>query len=351
MPAAIAVGIVLAGAFVAALMYKPVAAAALVVVILGLAGVEFYDKVAEKGYRPAVVPGIVACVAAPVAAYWLGDGTLPLAIAFGFMATCALIAEASDHHPEWLNVYRTVDVWLTKLEEYLGSGHSVREIRELLKEHEVTAPVASFQGGLFGSGESAQESWKHFAQRVKLCSALGIGTLVVACDLVRPICQADVDRANESLLRAATAAGEHGIRIALEFRAEAALGNNLQTAAALVNEVGHPSLGICLDLFHYYVGPSKQEDLAYLTTDNLFHVQLCDIADTPREFARDADRILPGDGDIDCGPLIARLREIDYQGCVSIELMNPQIWQVPPRQFGEVAMTALRKVLGLASMA
>jgi 4a-hydroxytetrahydrobiopterin dehydratase len=33
--------------------------------------------------------------------------------AFGFMATCALIAEASDHHPEWLNVYRTVEVWLT----------------------------------------------------------------------------------------------------------------------------------------------------------------------------------------------------------------------------------------------
>jgi phosphatidate cytidylyltransferase len=29
------------------------------------------------------VTGIVTCVAAPIAAYWLGDGTLPLAIAFG----------------------------------------------------------------------------------------------------------------------------------------------------------------------------------------------------------------------------------------------------------------------------
>jgi phosphatidate cytidylyltransferase len=87
MPAAIAVGLVLAGAFIAALMYRPVAAAALVVVILGLAAVEFYDKVAEKGYRPAVVPGIVACVAAPLTAYWLGVGALPLVFAFGFMAT------------------------------------------------------------------------------------------------------------------------------------------------------------------------------------------------------------------------------------------------------------------------
>ena len=87
MPTAIAVGLLLAAGFIGALMYKPVAAAAFIVVILGLAAVEFYDKVAEKGYRPAVVPGIVTCVAGPLAAYWLGDATLPLVLAFGFMAT------------------------------------------------------------------------------------------------------------------------------------------------------------------------------------------------------------------------------------------------------------------------
>jgi 4a-hydroxytetrahydrobiopterin dehydratase len=30
--------------------------------------------------------------------------------AFGFMARVALVAEAMDHHPEWLNVYKTVRV-------------------------------------------------------------------------------------------------------------------------------------------------------------------------------------------------------------------------------------------------
>ncbi|CAN5475252.1 4a-hydroxytetrahydrobiopterin dehydratase [soil metagenome] len=32
--------------------------------------------------------------------------------AFGFMARAALIAEKSDHHPEWRNVYKTVEVVL-----------------------------------------------------------------------------------------------------------------------------------------------------------------------------------------------------------------------------------------------
>lgn len=33
--------------------------------------------------------------------------------AFGFMARVALVAEKLDHHPEWSNVYRTVDVLLS----------------------------------------------------------------------------------------------------------------------------------------------------------------------------------------------------------------------------------------------
>jgi 4a-hydroxytetrahydrobiopterin dehydratase len=33
--------------------------------------------------------------------------------AFGFMARVALVAEKSDHHPEWRNVYKTVEVVLT----------------------------------------------------------------------------------------------------------------------------------------------------------------------------------------------------------------------------------------------
>jgi 4a-hydroxytetrahydrobiopterin dehydratase len=32
--------------------------------------------------------------------------------AFGFMARAALVAEKNDHHPEWRNVYKTVEVLL-----------------------------------------------------------------------------------------------------------------------------------------------------------------------------------------------------------------------------------------------
>jgi sugar phosphate isomerase/epimerase len=79
-------------------------------------------------------------------------------------------------------------------------------------------------------------------------------------------------------------------------------------------------------------------------------VQVSDIADVPREMASDADRILPGEGSSPVDDLVRRLGEIGYPGAVAIELLNPALWRVPPRQFGEIAMTALRTALGQSEM-
>ncbi len=245
---------------------------------------------------------------------------------------------------------QAVELWLGKLEGYLDS-HAPADVRRLLETHEVAAPVASFQGGLLTSqGEFRKAHWESFTKRLGLCRELGVETLVVAGDISGELTQQDLDRVRVSLVDAANQAAAAGLRVALEFQGRASLANNLQTAASLVAEIGHPALGLCFDLFHYYIGPSKTEDLALLGAENLFHVQLCDLMGQPREFATDADRILPGDGDFDFGPIVARMREIGYTGYVAVELMNPQIWQIPPRSVGEVAMTALRKTLGLAAM-
>src|SRR5207248_2440581 len=213
---------------------------------------------------------------------------------------------------------------------------SAADTRKLLQDRDVTPVAASYQGGLLLSqGEARRAHFDHFRRRLDLCASLAIPTLIVVADFVEKVDGADLERAVVSLKQAAQWAGGAGVRLALEFRGRATFCASLDTALALVGQCGEPNVGVNLDVFHYYTGPSKFQDLDLLTAQNLAFVQLCDLAGVPREVAADADRNLPGDGDLRLQPIIDRLRAIGYDGWVSLELMNPTLWQTEPRQVAE----------------
>jgi sugar phosphate isomerase/epimerase len=157
--------------------------------------------------------------------------------------------------------------------------------------------------------------------------------------------QTDLERAVVSLKQAAQWAAAFGVRLALEFRGTNTFCSSLDTALALVAQCGEPNVGVNLDVFHYYTGRSKFEDLALLTPQNLGHVQVSDLAGIPRELASDADRVLPGDGDFQLMPIMKQLRSIGYDGWVSVELMNPVLWQLKATQVAGLAMAALQRLL------
>jgi sugar phosphate isomerase/epimerase len=241
-----------------------------------------------------------------------------------------------------------MEVWLTKLETHLET-HSLDETRRLLTERQMILAAAAYQGGLLLSqGEERRAHFDHFRRRLDLCQQLGIPTLLVVADFTGEVDQTALERAVVSLTQAAQWAAGFGVRLALEFRSRSAFCSSLDTALALVAQCGEPNVGVNLDVFHYYTGPSKLEDLDLLTPATLAHVQLCDVAGVPREMATDADRVLPGDGDFHLGPILERLRAMGYGGWVSLELMNPTLWKAKPVQVAEIGLGALRKVLGLA---
>lgn len=241
-----------------------------------------------------------------------------------------------------------VELWLTKVEEYLES-HSTADVLKTCRDRGLRLVAASFQGGiLLSQGDARRENWRQFERRLDLCTELGIPVLIITAEFLGPFGELEIERAQVSLRQAGEASARRGVKLALEFQARNTFLNNLETAAAFAASVQHPQVGICLDLFHFMSGPSKFEDLACLTPDNLFHVQASDVADRPRELAGDADRILPGDGDYPLAAIFDRLRQIGYRGAVSLELLNPLFWQIPPAQFAEIGLTALRKSLGMA---
>ena len=114
--------------------------------------------------------------------------------------------------------------------------------------------------------------------------------------------------------RASKRAATVGVRLALEplNRYESDIVNNAEEGLALVEEVGHKSLGLLLDTFHMNI-EEAQYDTAIRSaarTDRLFHIHL-----------GDSNRLAPGQGHLDFPTILASLRTVDYRGYLSAELL------------------------------
>lgn len=239
-----------------------------------------------------------------------------------------------------------IEVWLTKLEDHCRQS-TAEQTRKLLKEFGIQPVAAAYQGGLLLSeGEQRREHLDQFQRRLGLCQGLGIPTLIIAADYSDIADLAYLDRACKTLQQIAQLAAAYDVRLALEFHTKARWCSSLETAIALVEACRQPNLGICLDVFHFHTGPSKWHDLGLLTPKLLFHVQVCDVSGTLREFAQDGDRILPGDGDFLLDPVFEQLKRIGYDGWVSVEVLNPTLWKIHAVQVAAMAWRAVQRLIG-----
>ncbi len=81
------VGVIIAAVAVVAFYIGPVTALVLIWAIVVAAAAEFFTALRRGGLRPATLLGLAACAALPLAAYWKGEGALPLVLFLTFAFT------------------------------------------------------------------------------------------------------------------------------------------------------------------------------------------------------------------------------------------------------------------------
>ena len=100
LPAAIAVGAVLAALFFGALRVGEAATVALVVIVLVLAAAEFYRAARPLGYRPATLAGLVGVGGLSVAVHLRGVEAYPIVLAvFAVTVFCWFLLGVERDHP------------------------------------------------------------------------------------------------------------------------------------------------------------------------------------------------------------------------------------------------------------
>src|SRR5690606_20759583 len=132
-------------------------------------------------------------------------------------------------------------------------------------------------------------------------------------------------------LEAAEIARPHNIALMVEFTRNSRLINNLRTSLDLVRRIDHPNIKFMIDLYHFWAGPSKLEDLALIEPGEIHHVHF---AATPRlpplEVAEQKDRAFPGEGIAPLQRILDTLVEKGYDRALSLELFDPVVRSTDP---------------------
>ena len=95
---AVIVGLVLVVLFVGTSFVGPAAVMALVMVVLGIASLEFFTQTSNRGLGAPMVVGVVACLSAPLAAYYMSHLAIALVVVFAFIAGAVSLVGSNDDH-------------------------------------------------------------------------------------------------------------------------------------------------------------------------------------------------------------------------------------------------------------
>jgi sugar phosphate isomerase/epimerase len=143
---------------------------------------------------------------------------------------------------------------------------------------------------------------------------------------------------------------EQGVRIALEpiqreFAHYWSTVSSLGEAAALVGAAG-VDVGLIYDVWHLWREPVEEIERY---RDRIRGVHLADWREPTRTTN---DRVLPGDGAIEFGPILDALR---WDGFYDLEIFSDaelpeSLWQEEPRSLARRGIEALRRTLSTASV-
>ena len=176
---------------------------------------------------------------------------------------------------------------------------------------------------------------------------MALGLRARAINLVEPYGRSvDIPVGIKEFGRVCDRAATSGLRVSLEFMPFSGI-PDLASAWAIVDGADRQNGGLTFDIWHYYRSGPDPLLLSQIPAAKIFTVQLSD----GRLPAHDDllvdlyQRLVPGDGDLDVGGIVATLDGMGALGEVGLEIFGPALTAQPPLEIGRRSTRALRSVL------
>jgi 2-keto-myo-inositol isomerase len=239
-----------------------------------------------------------------------------------------------------------LEIWAKKMEAYL-SQHSVEDLKGLFRNGKVE-PLAinSVEFITFNASWEKTNTINLIQRYADLADKLSCPYIVLVPS-PRPRGISDKKVHEESvnvLLETSDRFKAYKVKFGFEF-----LGfgwcsvTTLEQAFKIVKTVNRDNIGLIIDSFHFFVGGSSIESIKKINPQKIFIFHINDAEKFPKAKLQDAHRLYPGKGGIPLKQITAKLKEIRYDGPVSLEMFRPEYWTRPAEEVARKGMRAIRR--------
>ncbi len=180
---------------------------------------------------------------------------------------------------------------------------------------------------------------------------LGASALLVYCatNLAKDVSIEDgLNRAAERTAKYAKIA--YPVAIGLEPIGRTTLMGGPKAALEIAARSKEPNVGIVMDTFHFHLSRIPDAEVRAIPREKLLLVHVNDSEDLPIEKLRDGNRLHVGHGILPLVETLTTLKEIGYDGLLSIEIFREEYWNQPVEQVVVEAKRSLDAVLAKAGL-
>lgn len=225
----------------------------------------------------------------------------------------------------------------------------IAQVAHLLAEYHL-APVSlmAFNLDVFGD---PSEDLAQVRRAAQYAPELGATMLLIYCAAMVPSGMTHQEARLLAARRVALYADEAApITIALEPIGRTTVMGGPTEALEIARLSDRPNVGIVMDTFHNYLSEVPAAVVRAVPREKLLIVHVNDAEERPIPQLQDGHRLYPGRGILPLQEDLRLLREIGYDGFLSIEIFRPEYWARPPAQVVRESKEALDGVLGRAGV-
>ena len=187
-------------------------------------------------------------------------------------------------------------------------------------------------------------------RRCEMYAAMGLNKVYAATASSKKVTEEDYKAGPQNMHDAGEVARQFNMSLRIEFLRSSSFISTLPTSLKLTREAAHPNIAPMLDIYHFWSGLNKLEDLDQIRPGEIAHVHFQDVPDIPREMLDLSTRIIPGDGIAPLNKILTKLADKGYAGPLSVELFLPKFQQGDPYEVAREIRTKSEAVMRQAGV-